>query len=131
MIAFFKLALFGYIALTVIYWLLAICAAAGWAWAQVHEQIINPMVGRERPAPGDEVVILSMTVASFLALALALVNRVTKMGLLSRLAEQVTFVLIPPLVLIFLVLGTIFLGHVAEVIARLLPGLIPPLRPVR
>jgi len=90
--------------------LLAICAAAGWAWAQVHEQIINPMVGRERPAPGDEVVILSMTVASFLALALALVNRVTKMGLLSRLAEQVTFVLIPPLVLIFLVLGTIFLG---------------------
>jgi TRAP-type mannitol/chloroaromatic compound transport system permease large subunit len=32
------------------------------------------------------------------------------MGLLSKLAEQVTFVLIPPLVLIFLVLGTIFLG---------------------
>jgi len=32
------------------------------------------------------------------------------MGLLSRLAERVTFVLIPPLVLIFLVLGTIFLG---------------------
>lgn len=30
--------------------------------------------------------------------------------MLSRLAEQVTFVLIPPLVLIFLVLGTIFLG---------------------
>jgi TRAP-type mannitol/chloroaromatic compound transport system permease large subunit len=35
---------------------------------------------------------------------------VLKLGLLSRLAEQVTFVLIPPLVLIFLVLGTIFLG---------------------
>jgi TRAP-type mannitol/chloroaromatic compound transport system permease large subunit len=34
----------------------------------------------------------------------------TRLGLLSRLAEQVTFVLIPPLVLIFLVLGTIFLG---------------------
>ena len=32
------------------------------------------------------------------------------MGLLSRLAEQVTFVLMPPLILIFLVLGTIFLG---------------------
>jgi tripartite ATP-independent transporter DctM subunit len=30
--------------------------------------------------------------------------------LLSKLAERVTFVLIPPLVLIFLVLGTIFLG---------------------
>ncbi len=33
-----------------------------------------------------------------------------KLGLLSRLAERVTFALIPPLVLIFLVLGTIFLG---------------------
>jgi tripartite ATP-independent transporter DctM subunit len=33
-----------------------------------------------------------------------------KLGLLSRLAEQVIFVLIPPLALIFLVLGTIFLG---------------------
>lgn len=32
------------------------------------------------------------------------------MGLLSRLTERVTFVLIPPLALIFLVLGTIFLG---------------------
>jgi TRAP-type mannitol/chloroaromatic compound transport system permease large subunit len=33
-----------------------------------------------------------------------------KLGLLSRMAERVTFVLIPPLLLIFLVLGTIFLG---------------------
>ena len=30
--------------------------------------------------------------------------------MLSRIAERVTFVLIPPLMLIFLVLGTIFLG---------------------
>jgi TRAP-type mannitol/chloroaromatic compound transport system permease large subunit len=43
-------------------------------------------------------------------LSLAIVNRVTRMGLLSKLAEQVTFVLMPPLILIFLVLGTIFLG---------------------
>jgi tripartite ATP-independent transporter DctM subunit len=35
---------------------------------------------------------------------------VFRLGLLSRLTERVTFVLIPPLVLIFLVLGTIFLG---------------------
>lgn len=38
------------------------------------------------------------------------INRITRMGLLSKLAERVTFVLIPPLLLIFLVLGTIFLG---------------------
>jgi TRAP-type mannitol/chloroaromatic compound transport system permease large subunit len=90
--------------------LLAVCAVAGFAWAQYHNQIINPMIGRERPAPDDEVFILSMTIASFLALALAIANRVLRLGLLSRLAQQVTFVLIPPLVLIFLVLGTIFLG---------------------
>ena len=90
--------------------LLAICGAAGWGWAQVHESIMNPWMERTLPAPGDEVVIMSMTVASFLALGLAMVNRVLKMGLLSKLAERFTFVLIPPLVLIFLVLGTIFLG---------------------
>ncbi|MBP6724371.1 MAG: TRAP transporter large permease subunit [Halioglobus sp.] len=90
--------------------LLLICAAAGYAWSQMHQSIINPMIGREMDAPGDEIVIMSLTVASFLALALAIVNSVFKLGLLSRLAGQVTFVLIPPLVLIFLVLGTIFLG---------------------
>ena len=90
--------------------LFALCAAAGWAWSRVHQAVINPLVDRQLPAPGDEIVILSMTVASLLALALALVNRIFKIGLLSRLTEQVTFVLIPPLVLIFLVLGTIFLG---------------------
>jgi len=90
--------------------LLLICGAAGWAWSLVHEQIVNPLVGRERAAPGDEIFILSMTIASFLALGLAVINRFVRLGLLSKLAEQVTFVLIPPLVLIFLVLGTIFLG---------------------
>jgi tripartite ATP-independent transporter DctM subunit len=39
-----------------------------------------------------------------------MINRVFGIGLLSRMAERVTFVLIPPLGLIFLVLGTIFIG---------------------
>ncbi|WP_396268858.1 TRAP transporter large permease subunit, partial [Ideonella sp.] len=90
--------------------LLGICAVAGWGWAQLHDQIISPWIGRTTPAAGDEILIMSMTVSSFLALGLALINRLLKMGLLSKLAERVTFVLIPPLVLIFLVLGTIFLG---------------------
>ncbi|MDP1684721.1 TRAP transporter large permease subunit [Hydrogenophaga sp.] len=90
--------------------LLLICGLVSFAWSQVHQSIINPLIGREMPAPGDETLILSITVGSFLALALALLNRLFRLGLLSRLAEQVTFVLIPPLVLIFLVLGTIFLG---------------------
>lgn len=90
--------------------LLAICGAACGFWSRVHNSIISPMIGRENAAPLDEVVIMSMTVASFTALALALANRLLKLNMLSRLCEQVTFVLIPPLVLIFLVLGTIFLG---------------------
>jgi len=90
--------------------LLALCAVSGWVWSQVHSQMITVWTGRTTPAPGDETFILSMTVASLLALVLAIANKVLRFGLLSKLAEQVTFVLIPPLVLIFLVLGTIFLG---------------------
>ena len=50
------------------------------------------------------------TTAVAVALAASLINRRFKLGILSRLAEQVIIVLIPPLALIFLVLGTIFLG---------------------
>ena len=97
----------GYTSLVVLFLL---CGTAGWGWAQVHDTLIKAWTGRTTAAHGDEIVIMSMTVASLLALALALINKFTGLGLLSRLAQQVTFVLIPPLVLIFLVLGTIFLG---------------------
>ncbi len=58
----------------------------------------------------DEKVVVAMCGGVFLALVIALINKGLKLNLLSRLAERVTFVLIPPLLLIFLVLGTIFLG---------------------
>jgi TRAP-type mannitol/chloroaromatic compound transport system permease large subunit len=58
----------------------------------------------------DERLVLAAGAGAAFALAAALINRTFKLGLLSRLAEQVIFVLIPPLGLIFLVLGTIFLG---------------------
>ncbi len=90
--------------------LLAFSAAAGFAWAALHDGIVNPLVGRDGAAPTDEVLTLSITVASFFALALALGNRLLRLNLLSRLTERVVFVLLPPLVLIFLVLGTIFIG---------------------
>ena len=68
--------------------------------------------GKTRPATmaTDETIVVAMCVGVGLAFALALANRVLRLGLLSRMAERVTFVLIPPLALIFLVLGTIFLG---------------------
>ncbi len=49
-------------------------------------------------------------IAASLAYATALIDQRLKLGQLSRLAQQVIIVLIPPLALIFLVLGTIFLG---------------------
>ena len=90
--------------------LILLCAGVGYAWAKVHNGLLTQWLERATPSPGDEIVILSLTLASLFGLVLAILNRVTKMGLLSKLAEQVTFVLMPPLILIFLVLGTIFLG---------------------
>ncbi len=58
----------------------------------------------------DEKIVVAMCGGSFLAWLIAVGNKLTRLGLLSKLAERVTFVLIPPLLLIFLVLGTIFLG---------------------
>ncbi len=52
----------------------------------------------------------SAVLATAIAYGISVANRAFKLGLMSRLAEQVVIVLIPPLALIFLVLGTIFLG---------------------
>ena len=67
---------------------------------------------KTRPADAhlDEVIIVSIVVGIGVPFVIAMINRVMKLGLLSAMAEKVTFVLIPPLGLIFLVLGTIFLG---------------------
>ncbi|MCX8099622.1 MAG: TRAP transporter large permease subunit [Geminicoccaceae bacterium] len=54
--------------------------------------------------------ILAAVVAIGFAYLVALVSGWLRVAFLSRLARQVVLVLIPPLALIFLVLGTIFLG---------------------
>jgi len=61
-------------------------------------------------APVDERIVLTLLIWGLTAFVIAIVNRIFKLGLLSQLAERVTFVMIPPLALIFLVLGTIFIG---------------------
>jgi TRAP-type mannitol/chloroaromatic compound transport system permease large subunit len=58
----------------------------------------------------DERAVLALSAGVGLAFVCALLNRVLKLGWISPLAERVVFVLVPPLALIFLVLGTIFLG---------------------
>ncbi len=61
-------------------------------------------------APIDEKIVLSVLTWGLVAFILAVVNKVFRLGFLSQIAERVTFVMIPPLALIFLVLGTIFIG---------------------
>jgi len=58
----------------------------------------------------DETIVITSLVGVAVAFTLAVINKLLNIHLLSRIAERVTFVLIPPLGLIFLVLGTIFLG---------------------
>ncbi len=59
---------------------------------------------------GADFVILTMSIAVGIAFVIAIVNKLLGLNLLSRMAEQVIFVMVPPLALIFLVLGTIFIG---------------------
>jgi TRAP-type mannitol/chloroaromatic compound transport system permease large subunit len=56
------------------------------------------------------ILLAALSAGSFYALAAALIERATGFRIVSAMAEQVTFVMVPPLSLIFLVLGTIFIG---------------------
>ena len=58
----------------------------------------------------DELIVVTLTAAIIFAFIIAVIDKALGINALSRLARQVTFVLIPPLMLVFLVLGTIFLG---------------------
>lgn len=65
---------------------------------------------RMHPTYGTNADILAPAAAVLVIYVLALLDRTLKTNVMSRLAQQVIIVLIPPLALIFLVLGTIFLG---------------------
>jgi TRAP-type mannitol/chloroaromatic compound transport system permease large subunit len=58
----------------------------------------------------DELIVTSILIWGAAAFSMAGLNKILRLGLLSQIAERVTFVMIPPLALIFLVLGTIFIG---------------------
>jgi TRAP-type mannitol/chloroaromatic compound transport system permease large subunit len=76
----------------------AVCAAVGYG---VYRLLIGRMLGPE---------IGGFFAGVLVGYAVALLNHYLKLGLLSQLAEQFIIVLVPPLALIFLVLGTIFIG---------------------
>jgi TRAP-type mannitol/chloroaromatic compound transport system permease large subunit len=59
---------------------------------------------------GADFVVLTMSIAVGVSFIIALINKLARLNLLSVMTEQVIFVMVPPLALIFLVLGTIFIG---------------------
>jgi len=69
---------------------------------------------RNSTTHGADFVVLSMFNGIIFAFAVAVVNwlsaRFLGFHFLSKMAQQTTFVMVPPLFLIFLVLGTIFIG---------------------
>ncbi|MCB1540159.1 MAG: TRAP transporter large permease subunit, partial [Rhodoblastus sp.] len=85
--------------------LLVIVAAAGVFYAaSLWIKSIHPDMDADNNA------VWSASIAILFAYVLALTNQKLKLGMLSHLASQVIIVLVPPLALIFLVLGTIFVG---------------------
>jgi GntP family gluconate:H+ symporter len=84
--------------------LTALSVAAAVAFWMIYYNEYNPDVAT------DERIVITMSVAVGVAFFAAVIDKVLKLRLLSKIAQRVTFVLIPPLGLIFLVLGTIFLG---------------------
>ena len=72
------------------------------------------LVMRRSGTHGADFVVLTMFFGMIFAFAVAVANwllgRTIGFRFLSRIAQEVTFVMVPPLFLIFLVLGTIFIG---------------------
>jgi tripartite ATP-independent transporter DctM subunit len=72
------------------------------------------MMMRHSDTHGADFVVLTMFFGILFAFAVAIVNWLSNRFLgfrfLSHMAQQTTFVMVPPLFLIFLVLGTIFIG---------------------
>ncbi|RYX95233.1 MAG: TRAP transporter large permease subunit [Comamonadaceae bacterium] len=91
--------------------LTVLSAAAAVTFGKNYASVLAWMKGAAvTPVALDETIVVSLCSGVLLAFLIAVANKALRFGLLSRMAERVTFVLIPPLLLIFLVLGTIFLG---------------------
>ena len=83
--------------------LLSIGVGIAWAFGKFH-------LAANTKLAADEIGVYSGVVGVVITYAMALANKKLSLGLFSRMAEKVVLVLVPPLALIFLVLGTIFVG---------------------
>lgn len=78
-------------------------------FASVVAYFLDSILLKEN-APVDEKIVVGLLLWGTVAFAVAALNKLLGLKLLSQIAERVVFVMIPPLFLIFLVLGTIFIG---------------------
>jgi TRAP-type mannitol/chloroaromatic compound transport system permease large subunit len=78
--------------------IVALLFVAGWFWLRDNGWVRTALLSE------------ALAAGCFYALFAGALERFTGFRLISRMAEQVTFVMVPPLALIFLVLGTIFIG---------------------
>jgi len=83
---------------------LLVVAVLSWALAYGYMKLFTKVTA------GADFVVLTMSLMVGISFVIALINKFLKLNLLSRMTEQVIFVMVPPLALIFLVLGTIFIG---------------------
>ena len=59
---------------------------------------------------GSDFAVMLMLIGISISLVIAGANKLLRLNLLSHMAERVIFSMVPPLALVFLVLGTIFIG---------------------
>ena len=83
--------------------------AGGWAAWRAHPAVAR-WIGRSTMPPPDERVIVAVALAASLVFIAAAADRRLRRGLLPPLLQRAVLVCAPPLVLIFLVLGTIYVG---------------------
>ena len=86
-----------------------VACVLGWLTTQFYPQWLTH-IGRTIHPPPDEMIIAGLAGGVLGAFLLSLADKLLKLNLLSNLARRVAFVMVPPLFLIFLVLGTIFMG---------------------
>ncbi len=79
------------------------------AIASIGAWLLGGMLLSEKSA-ADETIVLNLLLWGVIAFAIAGLNKLLRLKMLSQIAERVVFVMVPPLFLIFLVLGTIFIG---------------------
>ncbi len=83
---------------------IALGILTAWAYKTFYLAVYKPTL------PQDEAIVYATVIGIAVGYGTALLNQKAKLGLLSKMAERVVLVLVPPLALIFLVLGTIFVG---------------------